>query len=124
VSEIGKPVLVKTSYFPNWNVHGASGPYRAAPNLMVVVPTSHDVKLTYGLTGADWLGRFITLFAVAALGALITWKGMRRFGAGGPSSDDDERGDDAEPAPAAVPATSSELEDAPFASGVPPPGPD
>ena len=59
--EIGKPVLVKTSYFPNWKAHGAKGPYRAAPNLMVVVPTSHDVKLTYGLTGADWLGRFITL---------------------------------------------------------------
>jgi hypothetical protein len=125
VSEIGKPVLVKTSYFPNWNVHGASGPYRAAPNLMVVVPTSHDVKLTYGLTGADWVGRFITLIAVAALGALITWKGMRRFGAAGPSSEDDERGaDDAEPEPAAVPAPSTELEDAPFAGGVPPPGPD
>ncbi|MDQ1511735.1 MAG: hypothetical protein QOG50_3579 [Actinomycetota bacterium] len=125
VSEIGKPVLVKTSYFPNWNVHGASGPYRAAPNLMVVVPTSHDVKLTYGLTGVDWLGRVITLIAVAALGALITWKGMRRFGAAGPSGEDDERGGhDAEPEPVAVSATGSELEDAPFAGGVPPPGPD
>jgi hypothetical protein len=126
VSEIGKPVLVKTSYFPNWNAHGASGPYRAAPNLMVVVPTSHDVKLTYGLTGVDWLGRVITLIAVAALGALITWKGMRRFGAAGPSGEDDERGehDDAEPEPVAVPATGSEPEDAPFAGGVPPPGPD
>jgi hypothetical protein len=101
VSEIGKPVLVKTSYFPNWQAHGARGPYRAAPNLMVVVPTSHDVKLTYGLAGADWLGRFITLIAVAALGALITWKGMRRYGAAGPSP-----------------------EDAPVAGGVPPPGPD
>ena len=50
VSEIGKPVLVRTSYFPNWKVHGATGPYRVAPNMMVVVPTSHDVKLTYGLT--------------------------------------------------------------------------
>ena len=81
VSEIGKPVLVKTSYFPNWQAHGAKGPYRAAPNLMVVVPTSHDVKLTYGLTSIDWLGRFVTLIAVAALGALITWKGMQRYGA-------------------------------------------
>ena len=58
VSEIGKPVLVKTSYFPNWQAHGAAGPYRAAPNFMVVIPTSHDVKLTYGLTGVDWLGPF------------------------------------------------------------------
>ena len=39
VSEIGKPVEVKESYFPNWKVSGAKGPYRLAPNLMVVVPT-------------------------------------------------------------------------------------
>jgi hypothetical protein len=126
VSEIGKPVLVKTSFFPNWEAHGASGPYRAAPNLMVVVPTSHDVKLTYGLTGTDWLGRFITLIAVAALGALVTWKGIRRFGAAGPSPDDDERGehDDADGDDVAVSTTGSEPEDAPVAGGVPPPGPD
>ena len=35
----GAPVLVKASYFPNWRVEGADGPYRVAPNLMVVVPT-------------------------------------------------------------------------------------
>jgi hypothetical protein len=97
VSEIGKPVLVKTSYFPNWQAHGATGPYRAAPNLMVVVPTSHDVKLTYGLTSVDWLGRVITLLAIAALGALITWKGMRRFGAAGPSDDEPPRDGEHEP---------------------------
>jgi hypothetical protein len=126
VSEIGKPVLVKTSYFPNWQAHGATGPYRAAPNLMVVVPTSHDVKLTYGLSGADWLGRFVTLIAVAALGALITWKGMRRFGAAG-SSDDDEpfpdddndTGSETDAAPDAVP----EPEMTPGSGGLPPPGP-
>ncbi len=56
VSEIGKPVEVKESYFPNWKVSGATGPYRLAPNLMVVVPTSKHVQLTYGLTGADWAG--------------------------------------------------------------------
>ena len=43
VSEIGKPVEVKESYFPNWHVTGAKGPYRLAPNLMVVVPTSTHV---------------------------------------------------------------------------------
>src|SRR5262249_7159748 len=57
VDQLGKPVEIKESYFPNWKVKGATGPYRLAPNLMVVVPTSHDVTLTYGLTKADWLGR-------------------------------------------------------------------
>ncbi|MBK5333001.1 MAG: hypothetical protein JJD93_13580, partial [Ilumatobacteraceae bacterium] len=46
VDQIGVPVLVKISYFPNWHVSGANGPYRIAPNLMVVVPTSTDVHLT------------------------------------------------------------------------------
>ena len=45
VDQIGVPVLVKISYFPNWHVSGAEGPYRIAPNLMVVVPTSTDVHL-------------------------------------------------------------------------------
>ena len=81
MSEIGKPVLVRTSYFPNWKVHGATGPYRVAPNLMVVVPTSHDVKLTYGLTAVDWLGRIGTLLGIVGLGVLIAWKGAERFGA-------------------------------------------
>ncbi len=35
------PSLVRTSYFPNWDASGAEGPYRVAPNLMVVVPDRH-----------------------------------------------------------------------------------
>ena len=46
VSRVGTPVLVKVSYFPNWHASGADGPWRVTPNLMVVVPTSHDVTLT------------------------------------------------------------------------------
>ncbi len=54
VDQVGVPVLVKVSYFPNWEVSGAEGPYRVAPNLMVVVPDgpagaadlrSHDDRL-------------------------------------------------------------------------------
>ena len=39
VDQVGVPVLVKVSYFPNWRVDGAEGPYRIGPNQMVVVPT-------------------------------------------------------------------------------------
>jgi len=67
VSRTGVPVTVKTSYFPNWKATGADGPWRSAPNLMVVVPTSHDVTLTYGTTGANWLGDGATVLGVAAL---------------------------------------------------------
>jgi hypothetical protein len=71
VDQIGRPVVVKVSYFPNWQVHGAKGPYRLAPNLMVVIPTAHDVRLTYGLTKFDWLGRLLTLVGLAALWSLL-----------------------------------------------------
>ena len=53
VSRVGTPVLVKVSYFPNWHANGADGPWRVTPNLMVVVPTSHDVTLTYGSVRAQ-----------------------------------------------------------------------
>jgi hypothetical protein len=92
VSEIGKPVLVRTSYFPNWEAHGAEGPYRVAPNFMVVVPTSNDVTLTYGLTKIDWLGRIGTLLGIAGVVVLVAWKGLQRYGAMRRPDDDPESG--------------------------------
>jgi len=71
VSRVGVPVVVKTSYFPNWNAHGARGPWRLAPNLMVVVPTSLDVRLTYGETTGDRAGRVMTLAGVLGIVGLV-----------------------------------------------------
>ena len=56
VDRTGVPVVVRTSYFPNWQASGASGPWRITPNLMVVVPTSRHVTIHYGWTPVDWLG--------------------------------------------------------------------
>jgi hypothetical protein len=70
VDRPGTPVLVKASYFPNWTASGADGPYRVAPNLMVVVPTDTDVRLTYGRTGIDLLAIALTLLGIAGLVAL------------------------------------------------------
>ena len=81
VSRTGVPVMVKTSYFPNWEVEGAKGPWRATPNFMVVVPTSRHVRLTYGTSPAEWVGRFGTLIGLGGLGGLIWW-GVRGGAAG------------------------------------------
>lgn len=70
VDRVGSPVLVKASYFPNWSVSGADGPYRVAPNLMVVVPTDTEVTLTYGRTSVDWLS---ILLSVAGLALLVVY---------------------------------------------------
>ena len=79
VTSVGRPVLVKVSYFPNWHVQGARGPWRATPNLMVVLPTRHHVVLTYGTTDVTRAGDAATLAGVAALLALLGVWIVRRF---------------------------------------------
>ncbi len=65
VDEVGVPVLVRVSYFPTWKVDGADGPYRVAPNFMVVVPTSNQVTLSYSKTPLDWFFYGLTFFGIA-----------------------------------------------------------
>jgi hypothetical protein len=78
VSRTGVPVMVKASWFPNWRVDGAEGPYRATPNYMVVVPTQREVTLQYGTTSAEWLGRLGTLAGVVGVGLLVWWPIRKR----------------------------------------------
>ena len=75
---VGVPHLVKVSYFPNWTAEGADGPYRAAPSLMVVVPTSEDVVLEFKNTSAEDLGMALTLMALAGLGIYAYQRRRRR----------------------------------------------
>ena len=72
VDRTGVPVLVKASYFPNWQVDGAAGPYRVAPNFMVVVPDESEVTLTYAWTAVDVLAWVIT--AIALIAAVVLWR--------------------------------------------------
>jgi len=65
VDQVGVPVLVRVSYFPTWKVEGAEGPYRVAPNFMVVIPTENQVTLTYSKTPLDWFFYSLTLFGLA-----------------------------------------------------------
>ena len=78
VDRVGTPVEVRVSYFPNWKATGADGPWRAAPNLMVVVPTSHDVTLTYGSSPSDEIGQVVSLVSLAAAVAVAVAERRRR----------------------------------------------
>ena len=71
VDRVGVPVLVKVSYFPNWQVEGAEGPYRVAPNFMVVIPTDNEVRLEYGRSGSDTVFYGAT---VVGLGLLVWFR--------------------------------------------------
>ena len=74
VSRTGTPVLVKASYFPNWEASGADGPWRVTPNLMVVVPTSRHVELRYGTTPVDLAGWVLSGLGLVALIVLARLK--------------------------------------------------
>jgi hypothetical protein len=67
VDQVGVPVLVKMSYFPNWKVDGAEGPYRIAPNLMVVVPTDTTVRLHFERSMLDHFAYLLTIIGIAVL---------------------------------------------------------
>ncbi len=82
VDTVGVPVLVKVSYFPNWQASGAKGPYRVAPNLMVVIPTSHHVTVHYGYTPVDWFGYLFGIMGLAALVWLVRAKPVAFANAG------------------------------------------
>lgn len=71
VDQVGVPVLVKVSYFPNWNATGAEGPFRVGPNMMVVVPQDTHVELHYGRSGVDYLTVLLTLIGV---GLCFAWR--------------------------------------------------
>jgi hypothetical protein len=94
------PVLVQTSYFPNWQAIGADGPWRVTPNLMVVIPTSTHVELHYGFTPVDNAGRLASVAGLAAIG--VMWWRERALevapdGPMGADTTDDDPTDDGDP---------------------------
>ncbi len=71
---VGEPHLIKVSYFPNWEAQGADGPWRAAPSLMVVVPTSEQVVIEFNDTWAENGGKIATVVGVVLLVGALVWR--------------------------------------------------
>lgn len=70
VDQVGTPILVRSSFFPNWKADGADGPFRVAPNFMVVVPTETSVELRFARNTADWTAIALTLAGLVLLVAV------------------------------------------------------
>jgi hypothetical protein len=75
VDKVGVPVLVRVSYFPNWTAHGTADIVRAAPNMMVVVPKTTDVRMSYEGSGLDRWSYVFTLVGII----MLAWCTRRRF---------------------------------------------
>jgi hypothetical protein len=61
---VGKPLLVKVSYFPNWMVEGAEKVYIVSPSIMLIIPEQEDVRIFYGETDADKIGNLLSVFGI------------------------------------------------------------
>ena len=59
-SAIGKPHIIKCTYFPNWKVRGAPEIHMVTPCFMLIYPTSSKVELYYGYTLSDYAGMFLS----------------------------------------------------------------
>lgn len=68
---IGVPHWIKVSYFPNWKVEGADGPFVASPSFMMVIPRQREVTLTYGRTASNWVGQGLTLLGWIVVAAIL-----------------------------------------------------
>jgi hypothetical protein len=71
---IGQPHWIKISYFPNWHVKGAEGPYLVSPSFMMVIPTQSHVTLYYGRTKANTVGQALEVIAWVLLLCLTVWR--------------------------------------------------
>jgi hypothetical protein len=84
---VGVPHLVKVSYFPNWRARGAEGPFRAAPSLMVVVPTQEHVEIVFSNTRAEIAGNLMTGATLLGLvGYAVVTRRRRRAAADAPAT--------------------------------------
>jgi hypothetical protein len=84
VDKVGTPVLVKVSYFPNWKVKGAKAVYRAAPNMMVVVPTEKNVSLSYQPSQLDRSSYLLTFMGIVLV--VFMFRRRLRYGTSMPPS--------------------------------------
>ena len=66
-NQIGKPHLVKYTYFPGWQVQGGSGPYLISPSFMMVIPDQEDVTLEYSYNFWDKIGFGFSVLSLIVL---------------------------------------------------------
>lgn len=69
-SAVGRPHIVRFTWFPNWRVEGALGPFEAGAGHMLVIPQRHEVRLRFGTTWVELVGTTVT---VATIVGLLLW---------------------------------------------------
>lgn len=76
--ELNSPYIVAMSYFPNWKVKGADGPYFVTPGFMVVYPTQEDVCVYYGYSIANIIGYVISIIGCTILVIVLVIRTIKK----------------------------------------------
>ena len=76
---IGKPLLVKISYFPNWKVEGANKVYLVSPAFMLIYPEQENVRLYYGDTTIDIVGKILSVLGLIIVILYFTYRKFSNF---------------------------------------------
>jgi tetratricopeptide (TPR) repeat protein len=73
---INKPLLIRVSYHPNWQVQGADTIYLVSPSFMLVFPDQEKVWLHYGYGRPDCIGWVLTGLGlmVLVINIPLPWK--------------------------------------------------
>ncbi|MEM7827006.1 MAG: 6-pyruvoyl-tetrahydropterin synthase-related protein [Candidatus Aenigmatarchaeota archaeon] len=64
---IGKPHLIKVSYYPNWAVEGADKIYLVSPSFMLIFPNQENVRIYYKAVWYDTLGNILSIIGFLIL---------------------------------------------------------
>lgn len=76
---IGRPHIVKRTYYPTWKVRGAARVYRVTPCFMLVYPEQEEVELYFGWSLVDIVGKSASWLGLALL-ALAAYRVKNRQG--------------------------------------------
>lgn len=71
---IGKPLIIKVSYYPNWKIEGAKKIYLISPSLMLIFPERDHIRLFYNETILDQLSFILTIIGIITFIYLIIFK--------------------------------------------------
>ena len=63
-NQLGKPHLIKYTYFPGWQVQGGNGPYLISPSFMMVIPDKEEVILKYSYNFWDKIGFGLSILSL------------------------------------------------------------
>ncbi len=62
---VGKPHIIKVSYFPNWEIRKGHGPYRVDPSFMLIIPLETNVELNFKTTNLELVSRILFFLGIS-----------------------------------------------------------